>query len=403
MRLGLVLSQPFGHSIGTDARVLGLIKGLTHLKVEVHLITQFEEKNPINLENFFVHKISSSATFSNLQYKLSRRLMNNSFFLKEAICRESVLQRVVDGFGKGVHRIASKLDLDILQAEQPIASLACVRIRENLRIPVVADFHGIWCEELVASGLVDYDDNCFKIISGIEREIACSADASTVVSNEMKTYLERSLGANSSSIALIPNATFPKTDKARFVKVPSKIIHSGTLHPWENSELFVLAMPLVLERYNQAEFYFTRKGAKLKKIQGLAKSLNVAPKFVWFTEGEEFVKFLSSCDIGVISSANHIARRMAYPAKLYDYLSVGLPVVANDVGGWTKIIEEKKIGVITDNSPRGFAEGILELLENPELRYQYAQRGIDLVKREFNYYRTTEKLVALYRRLANLG
>jgi len=41
MKVGFVLSQPFGHSIGTDVRIRGLVEGLSKLGVEVHIITPF--------------------------------------------------------------------------------------------------------------------------------------------------------------------------------------------------------------------------------------------------------------------------------------------------------------------------------------------------------------------------
>jgi len=154
-----------------------------------------------------------------------------------------------------------------------------------------------------------------------------------------------------------------------------------------------------LKRYPSARFYLTRKGAKLRKIRRLALKLGVFPEFTWFSSSEDFFHFLESCDIGVISSTTNIARMMAYPQKFYDYLSAGLPVVANDIGAWTKIIKENRVGVVTDNDPEAFAEGILELLENPKLIHEYGQRGIELVRQELNYYRSAEKLVSLYKRL----
>jgi len=237
----------------------------------------------------------------------------------------------------------------------------------------------------------------------LEREIACSADVVTVVSDEMKGYAEKSFGVSSNSAVIVPNAAFLRVDKAKFTESPTKVIHSGTLHPWENSELFVEAMPWVLKRYPSAKFFFTRKGAKLNKIIDLAKSLRVSPKFVWFESGGDFLEFLKSCDIGVISSTTHLARKMAYPAKLYDYLSVGLPVVANDVGAWTNIIRKYKVGVVTDNDPEAFSKGILELLENPILLHECAGRGIELVKNELNYDKTAGILHSVYERLLNIA
>jgi len=402
MRVGFVLSQPFGHSIGTDVRDCGLLEGLSRLGVEIHVITPFVENIPVEAENIFVHRTSSTSTklkISNLTYRLSKKFMTNTFWFRKVICRKSLLLRNARSLSGGICEVASKLSLDILQAEQQIASVACVRIGQKLRIPVIADFHGIWAEEMVASSMIDYDDACYKTLFGLEQEIACSADAVTVVSEEMKSYVESSFGASGNKVVLIPNAAFPRVDRVKVAQRPSKVIHSGTLHPWENVELFVEGMPFVLKRYPAAKFYLTRKGTKLNKIMKLAHSLSVFPEFIWFDSGSDFFEFLKSCDVGVISSTTHIARKMAYPAKLYDYLSVGLPIVANDVGAWTKIISENKVGVVTDNNPEAFAGGILELLENPKLLYECGQRGVELVKRELNYYRSAEKLLDLYERL----
>jgi len=402
MKVGFVLSQPFGHSIGTDVRVRGLLEGLSCLGVEIHVITPFEENISVNLKNVFVHRVLSVSTrlkISNLTYRLSKKFMTSPFLFKKVICRKSLLLKNARSLSDGVYKVASEFDLDVLQAEQQIASLACLRVGEKLGVPLVADFHGIWAEEMVASNVIDYDDECYRTLFELEGEIACSVDAVTVVGEEMKNYVQSSFGVSGNKVVLVPNAAFPRVEGAKIVEIPSKVIHSGTLHPWENVELFVEAMPFVLKCYPSTEFYLTRKGAKLKKIMKLANSLNVFPKFVWFNSESKFFEFLKSCDVGVISSTEHIARKMAYPAKLYDYLSVGLPIVANDVGAWTRIIEDNRVGVVTDNSAEAFAEGILEFLENPKLIYECGQRGIELVKRELNYYKSAEKLLKLYERL----
>jgi glycosyltransferase involved in cell wall biosynthesis len=402
MKIGFVLSQPFGRSIGTDVRIRGLIEGLNYLGVELHLITPFRDDIPVKGDNIFVHRVISLSTklkLSNLMYNVSKKLMNNQFLFKNLICKKSVLTKNALSLGRGIFEVANKLDLDILQAEQPIASIASTSIRDKLHVPVVADFHGIWAEEMVASNVISYKDACYKVIFDLEKEIACSADAVTVVSEEMKNYFETSIGSSSNKVVLIPNATFPRVDSAKFAEHPSKVIHSGTLHPWENVELFAESMPFVLKNYSNAKFYLTRKGAKLNTIKKLTAHLGVSPEFIWFNSGASFFDFLKSCDIGVISSTTHLARKMAYPAKLYDYLSVGLPIVANDIGGWTKIIKENKVGIVTQNDPEAYAAGIVELLKNPDLIHEFGQRGIDLVKRELNYYKSAQKLLNLYKNL----
>jgi glycosyltransferase involved in cell wall biosynthesis len=88
---------------------------------------------------------------------------------------------------------------------------------------------------------------------------------------------------------------------------------------------------------------------------------------------------------------------MSYPAKLFDYLSVGLPVVANDVGTWTNLIKNSKVGIVTESTPQGFARGISRLLDDPELRNVCGQNALKFIKLRS---RSIEKLVKLYESLS---
>jgi glycosyltransferase involved in cell wall biosynthesis len=402
IKVGFVLSQPFGSSLGTDVRIGGLAEGLSNLGVEVHVITPFLDHFSMSQSHILVHRLPSRLTrfgVSSLIYRLSRKFLNSPFLSKTIVRCKSPLSKSADSLGKNIYKIIRKLNLTIVQAEQQLASLACINIRRQLNVPIVADFHGIWTEEMVASDIIEHGDYSYKTLFHLEHEIACCADAVTVVSEEMKSYIENCYPNSIGRVFLIPNATIPRARNARITECPSKVIHSGTLHPWENVELFIQGIPTVLKRHPLAKFYLTRKGAKLKKIRRLARELGVHPEFTWFPKSNDFFDFLKSCDVGVISSTTKLARIMAYPQKLYDYLSVGLPVVANDIGAWTKILRENRVGIVTENHPKAFAEGILEFLENPDMINEYSQNAVDLVMKELNYSRTAEKLLDLYQKI----
>jgi glycosyltransferase involved in cell wall biosynthesis len=402
MKVGFVLSQPFGQSIGTDVRIKGLMEGLGKIGVEIHFFTPFSEDIEIDSGNLSVHKISSVSTLLKMPdfgYKLFRNLMASPFWFRNVVCRKSMLTNSARSLGEGVYKAANKLDLDVLQGEQQIASIACAGIGKRLGVPVVADFHNIWSEEVVASNLTDYGDECYNTILWLEKEIIRAADAVTVVSEEARDYVRNSLGAPDGKAFLIPNATFLRVEEPSVNENSCNVMHAGTLHIWENVELYVEAMPFVLEHCPNAKFFVTRKGEKLAKMMKLAHDKHVSPEFVWFESEGQFFDFLKTCDVGVISPTTHLSRKMAYPAKLYDYLSVGLPIVSCDIGAWTNIIKDNKVGLVTENNPESFAEGISTLLQDPELRYQCAQRAIALVKNGMNYYNTAKMLFELYEKL----
>ena len=126
------------------------------------------------------------------------------------------------------------------------------------------------------------------------------------------------------------------------------------------------------------------------------EKFGIKAEYFWFPKSKDFYNFLSSCNVGAVTSSNDLPRRMGPPVKLFDYLSVGLPVVANDIGGWTKIIKEEEVGLLTDNNPRSFANGILKLLEDADLSYEFGKKGLELVKTKLNWDHSAQILLQKY-------
>ena len=87
------------------------------------------------------------------------------------------------------------------------------------------------------------------------------------------------------------------------------------------------------------------------------------------------------------------------PSKLFDYLSVGLPVVANDVGGWTDIVKENRVGRITSDDPKEFAQAIIDLLDNPQEIAEYGRRAMRLIRTKYNWDISANILKDQYKRL----
>ena len=107
--------------------------------------------------------------------------------------------------------------------------------------------------------------------------------------------------------------------------------------------------------------------------------------------------FLSSCHIGVLPSSDDIARRMGTPAKLFNYMSVGLPIVASKIGDWANIIEDEKIGLLVQkNDPVDFAKAITCLLDNECLRENMSNNAFNAILQKYNWKKSAEKLMNIY-------
>ena len=87
---------------------------------------------------------------------------------------------------------------------------------------------------------------------------------------------------------------------------------------------------------------------------------------------------------------------MGTPVKLFEYLSVGLPVVANETGGWTKTIEEERLGILTKDDPKSFSEGIIQLLDNQALSQEFSRNGSRLIQTKMNWDLSAKLLLQEY-------
>ena len=125
------------------------------------------------------------------------------------------------------------------------------------------------------------------------------------------------------------------------------------------------------KRFEGYVLYYEKR-REVTRIQKLANDLRVTPEFFWYKNYDDVNHFLSSCHLGVLTSSRDKARQNGDPAKLFTYMSVGLPIIANDIGGWTEMIQKEKIGALSSGNAIEFGETLSNLLASPGLLEEYA-------------------------------
>ena len=90
----------------------------------------------------------------------------------------------------------------------------------------------------------------------------------------------------------------------------------------------------------------------------------------------------------------------AYPTKIFEYMSVGLPVVASNFPVWRSIVDKAGCGLLVDPlDPSAIAEAIQWILDNPDEAELMGQRGREATETYYNWKTEEEKLVGLYKKL----
>jgi glycosyltransferase involved in cell wall biosynthesis len=401
MKVAIVLMHPFSESMGSIVRVRELALSLGKAGVEVYIINPYERSFDI-AEN--VHVISSASRFfqstglSKQFYLLSRYLYYNRIYPYLYSTLSEQIKRLLPRVMYGIADFCIKQRIDIIQVEQDASVPLGIALKEMTSLPLIVDIHNITSEELVASGSMKRDSEEFDKMQDSAARGFSEADHLVVVSEQMQKYVVSNYNVSSNFVTVVPpggRPTVSTTDLLKRVK-PFKIVYGGLVATREHIDLFVRSMPLVKDQEPSVRFFITKKGEGLSKIRKLSKELNVKPDFYWYDDYDKANMFISSCHLGILCSSNDLARQMGTPAKLFTYMSAGLPIIANKVEGWSRIIEEEQVGLLTDNSPEDFARAINELLANEDLQRRFSENALYAVTKKYNWDRSCESLEKTY-------
>ncbi len=90
------------------------------------------------------------------------------------------------------------------------------------------------------------------------------------------------------------------------------------------------------------------------------------------------------------------------PTKVVEYLALGRPVVANEHPDQSKVLGESGAGFVVPYDVDAFAEAVVRLLSDRELRETMAAKGPAYVEKERSYEALSARLAEKYRRLLTL-
>jgi len=398
MEIGFLYLHAPGESMGSLNRVKFLCKGLTNLKNKCYIFTPYDYyENWGPLVRFI--NISTSKPeklLTNKIYQVIRAILNIQKLSTFTILRPSILNLISVKLARDlIYKIKNEYkNLDLIIGEQELASLILCYIKQTYDIPIIFDSHNFWPEELVENRIIKRFGRIYNYLLSVEKTIINKTNITITNGEALKDFLHKNVGRdNKHKIKSISNGGYPFVEEPKQKKLPPKIINAGMIVYRSNIKLFLRSVPFLLEEFPESQIYITRKGDELKRIMKLAKKMKLRINFYWNNSYKGFMKFLSECNMGIVTSSYELTRKLGFPSKIIDYFSAGIPVVGNDIGGWTKLIKTEEVGLLTSNHPEDLASKMILLIKDKHLNMKLSQNAISLMKTKLNINHSTQKLM----------
>ena len=174
------------------------------------------------------------------------------------------------------------------------------------------------------------------------------------------------------------------------------VAYAGHLYPWKGSDAVLHAIARVPGARGLIIGGHPRE-ADWARVHELARSLGVFDRvtFTGFVASADVPARLAAASILVVPTVATPSARYTSPLKLFEFRSLGRPIVATDLPSVREIISDDVNGLIVPpGDPDAMAGAIVRLADHPELSERLARRAFDDVE-AYSWRRRAERVAAV--------
>lgn len=186
------------------------------------------------------------------------------------------------------------------------------------------------------------------------------------------------------------------------IKNSNEIIFSwiGTIYHkemLENLSFIIDCFSVLARRYANIKLELAAEGRYFNDVKKLVSNLGLVDRVVCYDwiEPDKMPEYLSKIDIGLLPLIQNTKFNLAKsPTKLFEYMAMGKPVIASNVGESFCVIQDGETGFIA-GSKEEFMNKMQILIEDENLRKSIGQKAHQEIKEKYS-------LLTLGRRLCEI-
>lgn len=381
MRIGMFTNFYAPSTGGTETSIKSLSEGLRKIENETYILAPIYPKWKDDDKNVIRYKASY------VNWKKRQCLIPFPFASK-------------------ARRIGECLKLDIVHSHySTYLGHEALKVGYKLDIPVVFTYHTKYENDCNYVPFIPKKISC-EILKWLIKKHCRKCDAIIAPSSAAKFSLLSQLNIEK-PIYIIPSGIdinrFSK-DADRKKEVRNKhfvednqvlLVTASRLVPEKNIEFLIRAFAIIRKAKNNVKFMIIGEGNHRSKLEHLVRDLELKNSviFTGFVNDEDMAAYYHAGDIFVFASLTETQGLVVLEA-----MASGLPVVAIKADGIEDTIEDGKDGFLTDNKKGEFAQNIIKLVENDNLRKKMSETAKKNSQR-FSIEVWVKKITELYQML----
>jgi glycosyltransferase involved in cell wall biosynthesis len=266
--------------------------------------------------------------------------------------------------------------------------------------PLILDIHDSMAETYL--GKFNTNSRMLFQVLRIEEVICCWFATSVICVNhpQRDAVIEHGVPAEKiATILSIPKFTSRKSSSDdRDVAESFKLVYHGTISTRLGLDLAVEAVAKLSHVISDLEFHIYGSGDDLNEVLHHADVLGVADRVLFHgvVDWEKLPETLKAMDVGIVANRRNIATELMLPAKLMDYVSLGIPSVAPRLKAIEYYFSEDMVSLFRPENVDELAAAIFHLYSDKSRRIRQARMATRFLQ-QYRWENQKSRLRELYR------
>jgi len=287
---------------------------------------------------------------------------------------------------------------DLIQVRNDIfCALLALHIKRKYKIPFVFQYSFPKGVYKVQKPENYYSYYFGKLESCIAKHILHRADLIFPISKWMKEELVKQ-GIPDSKMMPLPLGVNPElfSQNEDGMKIREKydlndeqvILYIGTMDKLRQLDIIIRAFSKVRGHRENVKLLMVGDGNDKLNLEDLASKLGLQDDVIFTGQVPYFdvPDYIAAADICLCPVPPLYIYKVSSPTKLFEYMVMAKPVVANkEIPEQKEVIKESGGGILAKFEEESFAEGIIKLLDNPDEAKEMGKRGHEWVVKNRSY------------------